>query len=496
MVSNEKIKVLMASAEVAPFSKAGGLGDVVGALPKELLQQNVEVKIITPLYGFIDRVKNRIRKVSGIDEIEIPVGDMNFGIRFLRSTMPDSKVQIFFVECDELFDREGVYKDPGTGHGYEDNPVRFILFSKAVIEFLKTKTFAPDVLHLHDNQTALVAPMLKTVDENRAFANLPVVLSVHNAQYQGNYHDSLIYHSGLDYSLAYPGGPLEFYGNFNSLKAGILYSDKVTTVSPTYAKETMRSAEFAFGLEGVFRHRAKDYLGILNGADYSEWNPQKDKFIIKNYTYRSLDKKVENKKELLERAGLRDIATDRPVLGFISRLVYQKGVDLLISKLPQILSNDVYVVILGDGDQLYHDQLRELKSEFMDNLGLFLTFSNELAHLLYAGSDMILMPSRFEPCGLSQLYALKYGTIPIVRKTGGLADTIEEFDPDANSGWGFRFDGYNGDEFAGTIWRAISLYHNTKTWQQLMRRAMKQDYSWEKSAAEYKKLYTEMKADV
>jgi len=492
MGSAGRLNVLMASAEVAPFSKVGGLGDVVGALPKELLKAKVNVQVITPLYGFIDRIKYKLRKVSKLEDMEIEVGNETYCVRILRSKIPESKVQIFFVECDDLFSRDGVYRDPDNGHGYDDNPVRFILFSKAVVEFLKTGIVEPNIIHLNDNQTALIAPMLKTVDENRKYESVPIVLSIHNAQYQGNYHESFIHHAGLDWSLAYPGGPFEFYGNFNSLKAGILYADKITTVSPTYAMETMMSAEYAFGLEGVLKSRQDDYLGIVNGADYSIWDPKHDKFIPANFTTRSLKKKQLNKEELLERAGLHNADSAKPVLGIVSRLVYQKGIDLIISVLPEILSSEAYVVLLGEGDEFYQQQLSELKEQYPDKLGLFLTFSNELAHWIYAGSDMLLMPSRFEPCGLNQLYALRYGTIPVVRKTGGLADTIKEFDPETGEGWGFGFSGYSSDEFAGAIWRAVGLYQDKKEWQKLMRRGMKQDYSWQTSAEMYKKLYLEM----
>lgn len=491
-MKEKKIKVLMATPELKPFSEVGGLGDVAKALPKALHDLKVDVRLITPLYGFIDRRAYRLRKVAGLEDFSIRVGNYTHDIRFFRSKLPDSSVQVFFVECDDFFEREGVYSDPSTGQGYWDNPQRFILFNKAIVQFLHTDIFPADIIHLNDNQTALVAPLLRTLEENAGLSKKPIVMGIHNAQHQGTYSMAHLYYTDLDIRLTYPGGPFEFYGDFNFLKAGISYSDKLLTVSETYAEETMQSSDFGFGLEGVLAERRKDYRGILNGVDYKDWSPDKDSLIPYNYSPQKLSGKAKCKKKLLKLCGFTDSDPKVPLIGLISRLVYQKGIDILLGALPQLLEDGINMVILGTGEAQLHEALEDLQKRFPEKLALFLKFDNELAHLIEAGCDMFLMPSRFEPCGLNQLYSLRYGTIPIVRKTGGLADTVRNYEPALDDGWGFVFSGFNSEELASEVWRAVDAFHDKTKWLKIMKRAMKQDFSWEKSAQKYKQLYVEL----
>lgn len=489
---NDKLKVLMVTAEVAPFSKVGGLADVLGALPRALAAHDVEARVISPLYGRIDREAVGIRPVAGISRTPVKLGHNSVDVGFMRTTLPKSEATVYFVECDPFFNREGIYTDPDTGQGYDDNALRFILFSRAVAEFLRLGVFTPDILHLNDNQSALVAPMIRTIPDYQHIASIPTLLTIHNAEYQGTYDRQHIYNAGLDYAQAYPGGPFEFYGGFNFLKAGISFSNRLSTVSPTYAEETMSSANAGFGLEGLLASRRSDYVGIVNGVDYSVWNPSVDPLLPHPYSPETLDGKRACKKELLARCGFSPEDSDKPLLGMVSRLVYQKGIDLVIDSLPQFLTEDVRLVILGSGDPRYHHQLQEARKRYPDRLSVNITFDDGLAHLIEAGSDMFLMPSRFEPCGLNQLYSLKYGTIPVVRRTGGLADTVHDYQPEEDKGWGFVFGGFTPIDLANAINRAKETYNKPDEWAKLMRRGMSLDFSWEASALRYRDLYLSM----
>jgi starch synthase len=489
--SKQPIAILMATAEVAPFSKVGGLGDVLGALPQALQNQNVEARVISPLYGRIDRKASEIEPMPGVGPVTIQAGDTQYEIHYKRATMPGSGTIVYFVDCDVLFNRPGIYSDPVSALGYPDNATRYIVFSRAIVEFLRVGDFRPDILHLNDNQTALVAPMLKTIPQYKDLATIPVLMSIHNAEYQGAYDQRFISVAGLDPALAYPGGPFEFYGGFNFLKAGIAYADKLSTVSPTYAEETMSSASAGFGLEGLLASRRVDYVGIINGVNYSVWNPETDPLIPKNYSAKTLDDKRVNKKALLARCGFSE-DLDKPIIGIISRLVFQKGIDLVIDSLPQFLAPDVRLVVLGSGEPAYHHQLNEARKRYPDRLSVNITFDDQLAHLIEAGSDMFLMPSRFEPCGLNQLYSLKYGTIPVVRRTGGLADTVHDYQQEEDSGWGFVFGGFTPFDLAYAINRAKETYYSKSEWEKLQRRGMELDFSWTTSAAHYRRLYAGM----
>jgi len=482
----------MATAEMGPFAKVGGLGDVLGALPKALFDKGVDVRAIMPLYGFIDRRKFHIRRIAGLSEQAIIVGDHEFNVQYFRSNIPESKVQVFFVECDELFDRDGVYADPASGMTYGDTTTRFILFSKAVVDFLKMGVFTPEILHLHDNQASLIAAMLRGPNAEPELAKIKILLTIHNLEYQNQCDLGYVNEAGLDPSLTHPGGPLEFYGRLNFLKAGIVYADKLSTVSETYAAETLRGPDAGFGLEGVLQSRGADYRGIMNGADYAAWDPANDKWLVKTYSARNLAGKPANKKALLEKSRLPTDDLGQPVVGVISRLVYQKGIDLIVASLEEIFSRDVLLVVLGTGDPAYSGALREAEAKYPTRLAVHLEYNEELAHLIVAGSDALLIPSRFEPCGLNQLYGLRYGTIPVARRTGGLADTIQDYAPETDQGWGFLFDSFDTDGLVGALDEALAVYNDSERWKALMKRAMGLDFSWNVSAEKYKQLYLEL----
>ncbi len=482
-------KVLFATAEAAPFSKAGGLGDVAGALPKALYAEGVDIRVITPLYGFIDRERFGIRPLDGAPTLRIPAGNALHDVSFQKAVLPGSKVPVYFVDCGDFFGRDGLYNDPHTGEGYGDAPLRFILFSKAVVEFMKSGIFTPDVLHLNDNQTALCAPLIRTQEQNRSLGAVKIVLTIHNMEYQGKYGRQYVEEAGLDGKLAYPGGPFEFYGDFNFLKAGLVYSDILTTVSKGYRNETKGSVDFGYGLEGVLASRGADYFGILNGTDYSVWDPRNDPHIPTPFGPDAPEGKLENKRALLELCGFPNPDLERPVIGMISRLVYQKGVDLLIQSLNEILTLDVYVTILGSGNAAYQEALHHFRERFPEKLALFMAFDDRKAHLIEAGADIYLMPSRYEPCGLNQMYSLRYGTIPVVRKTGGLADTVKETADMKKDGSGFTFVDYSPVELIRALKRALDLYRDRESWKAVVKRAMELDFGWTQSAREYRDLY-------
>lgn len=489
-MDNAEMKILMATAEIAPFSKAGGLGDVLGALPKALREEGADVRIITPLYGSIDRDKFWISPMEHWGDFPIQIGDKLLNVRFYWANIPYTDIKVYFVESEEMFSRWGIYNDPASGEGYWDNPTRFILFCKAVLAFLNTEVFQPQIIHLNDSHTALIAPMLRDRNNYGRFDSIHPVLTIHNIEHQGRYHQHYVYEAGLDTYQTYHGGPFEFWGDFNFLKAGIVYSDLITTVSETYANETRSDYYFGHGLESILAVRGGQYVGVLNGVDYSEWNPETDAFIAQNYNKESIDRKEENKRSLFQECGFNDAETDKPLLSIITRFADQKGVDILLGALDEIMGEDLFFVLLGTGKHDYEDAFRMAEERYQGRLRAFITFDNALAHRIEAGSDLYLMPSRFEPCGLNQLYSMKYGTLPVVRRTGGLADTVENYHPETNEGTGFVFDDYTSEALANTCQWAITTYRDDPSaFKKLRYNAMSKDFSWTKSAKKYLELY-------
>lgn len=453
------MKILFVSSEVVPFAKTGGLADVSGSLPIFLEKLGPEVKIAMPKYRAI-----KLKGPKGI------VG---------------KHTEVLFIDNDKYFDREQLYGD--RSGDYPDNLERFAYFSRTCLEMLKKINFKPDVIHCNDWQSSLIPVYLKTIFKNDPFyAGIKTMLTIHNLAYQGVFDKSQYPQTGLGWDLFTVDG-LEFYGKVNILKGGILFADIITTVSPTYAQE-IQTREFGYGLEGVLKRRSADLRGILNGIDYEVWNPKTDKNIAKTYdAYTSEDKSI-NKEDLQRISGLK-VDKNIPLIGIISRLADQKGFDLIAAILADLLKGNVQFIVLGTGDDKYHVLLEKISKMYPKKTSINLKFDAVLAEKIYAGSDMFLMPSRFEPCGLGQMICLRYGTVPVVRLTGGLSDTIREYNPKTGAGNGFVFSAYESSELNAAINRSLKLYKNKKAWAMLVKRAMGFDFSWESSARDYIKLY-------
>lgn len=490
---SSKFNILFVASEVAPFAKTGGLADVANSLPKALKNLRHDVRIFMPRYRRIRERKFVLREVIRLQDITLTVGGKEISFDIKSAFLPKSKIQVYFLDYKPYFDRDGLYVDPETGKDYPDNDERFILFSKAAIEILKVLHWQADVIHCNDWQSALIPAYIKTVYANDPFfKKMHTLLTIHNIGYQGNFPRESFLKTGLPEDLFYPEGPVEFYGNFSFLKSGIYYADKINTVSPTYAREIQQSSDYGFGMEGLLRNRSKDVHGILNGVDYSDWDPSVDTNIAVNYDIKTLSLKVENKKALLNELKL-PFDENIPLIGMVSRLADQKGFDILTNALDELMKLDLEYVLLGTGDPQYHELFKAFQKKYPQKMNAQLKFDNRLAHLIEAGSDMFLMPSKYEPCGLNQMYSLRYGTIPIVRKTGGLADTVVNFNPEIHSGTGFVFEEYSSEALIDAVKRAIEIFHNKKMWIQLQKQAMKQDFSWDASAKEYLKLYAQVR---
>ncbi|MHC4712064.1 MAG: glycogen synthase GlgA [Planctomycetota bacterium] len=480
------MKIAFISSEVVPFSKTGGLADVSGALPKYLAELGHDVTVFTPLYRGIRR-KFRPKKVSR--SLSVPVGSDKVSGTLYEGKLPDSKVTVYFLSNKSLFEREGLYGD--SGGDYRDNCSRFVFFSRGVLEAIEALGMKVDVLHSNDWQSSLVPVYCRIgYGSDNAVSQAANVFTIHNMAYQG-----LFWH--WDIPLTNVGWEhfnykeLEFYGKVNFLKGGIVFSDAVTTVSPTYAKEIQGNEELGAGLHGVLSDRSENLFGIINGIDYSTWNPEKDKLIPKRYSADNLSGKAACKKALQKEAGLTP-AGGVPLVGVISRLADQKGLDLVAEIIDVIMDEDLQFVLLGTGLEKYHRLFEKVAADYPGKAGIFLKFDNRLAHLIEAGADMFLMPSRYEPCGLNQMISLKYGTVPVVRATGGLADTITNANgktEQAGKANGFSFKPYDARELTRALKRALGAYRDRKRWSAIVATGMRQDWSWSRSAGEYVKVY-------
>jgi starch synthase len=488
-MEDKRLKILIVSPEVVPFAKTGGLADVSGALPKALAGLGQQVKVILPKYRMVDENKFQLSEIKTNLPL-IPIKDKTKKIAVKSYRLSFTPVEYLFLVNDEYYDREELYKNRSTGFDYEDNDERFILFARGTLEILKALNWQPDIIHVNDWQSALIPAYLKTLyADDQFFQHTATLFSIHNVAYQGDFPKSTFDKIGVSKDLFYPISPFEFWGNVNFMKAGISYADAINTVSETYAVEIQSSSEFGYGLEGVLRTRNADLYGIINGIDYEVWSPEKDKLISHNFSPEDLSSKKKNKELLLKMCNLPLSTKDVPLIGMISRLADQKGFDLLAQIADQLLSLDLQIVILGTGDEKYHKLFKELSVKYPRKISVNLRFDDPLAHLIEAGCDMFLMPSKYEPCGLNQLYSLKYGTVPIVRKTGGLADTIENYDPETGQGTGFVFKNYDALELLSTIKLALRVYQDKTAWSILMKNGMKKDFSWGASAKKYLELY-------
>ncbi len=471
--------IAFAASECVPYSKTGGLADVIGALPSAIAKLGHKVSVFLPRY----RQTKLENPKTIIPSITIPFDDR---YRFCSLVEGDTHngVQFYFIDYPPYFDRDSLY---GTQLGdYHDNAERFALFCRGVLEASKI-VGAPDVFHCHDWQTALIPILLKTVyEQDPAFERTPSVLTIHNLGYQGLFQPEILPLLMLPWDL-FTMSRLEFYGKVNFLKGAITLADYITTVSRRYSQE-IQAAEFGFGLEGVLRARSGTVTGILNGVDYSKWSPDTDEFIAARYSASNLAGKAVCKRDLLKEFSLPE-DTQLPVVGIVSRFVPQKGFDLIQQVADRLLMQDMILLVLGSGEREYEDMFRRLARQQPQKFAVKIAYDNRLAHKVEAGSDMFLMPSHYEPCGLNQIYSLRYGTVPVVRATGGLDDTVEQFDPRTLRGSGFKFKEYSGEALLETLQAAIGVYHDRKAWEGLMRNGMAQDFSWSNSAREYVKVY-------
>jgi starch synthase len=477
--------IVFAASECAPYAKTGGLADVVEALPREIARLGHQVTVYIPYYR---QVAARVpEKKVVVRSITIPFRYYNRFVAIVDGGKHDG-VQFYFVDCPEFFDRESFYAT--TGGEYGDNWERFGLFSRAVLEAAK-QLGVPDIFHVHDWQTAILSVYLRTVfATDPAFSSTGSVLTIHNAGYQGYFPPSTTENLLLPWEIFHM-DRVEQYNTFNFLKGGIVYSDALTTVSRKYAEE-IQTPEFGNALDPTLRRRAADLHGILNGVDYAKWNPATDHNIAGHYTLENLSGKVDCRRDLLHAFGLTQIDDSTPVLGIVSRFATMKGFDFITSIADRLMSEDAVLTVLGTGEPYYENLFRDLQTRFPGRVSVRVLFDEVLAHKVEAGSDIFLMPSRYEPCGLNQIYSLRYGTVPVVRATGGLDDTIEEWNPEARTGTGFKFHGYNPDDFLAAIQRALITFRDKDAWQTLMRNGMAKDYSWTVPATEYVQVYEEV----
>jgi starch synthase len=479
------MRIVFAASECVPFAKTGGLADVVGALAPEMAKLGHTVSVYLPLYARVRlQIKGELK--YAVQSITIPFEYYNRFVGIVDGGKRDG-VQYYFVDCPELFDRQELY---GTRSGdYPDNAERFGLYCRAVLEATK-QLGVPDVFHVHDWQAAMVPVYLRTVyASDPMLRGAATVLTIHNAGYQGKFPPVTTERLLLPWDI-FTMDKLEQFDRFNFLKGGLVYSDLLTTVSRKYAEE-IQTAEFGEMLDTVLRGRAADLRGILNGVDYEKWDPATDGNLAAHYSAEDLSGKTACRADLLHAFGLEQIAEATPVIGIVSRFATQKGFDLVQQIAGQLSDREVAVVALGTGEPVYEKFFRDWAFWHKANVGVQIRYDDALAHKIEAGADIFLMPSKYEPCGLNQIYSLKYGTVPVVRATGGLDDTIDEWTADAGSGTGFKFSGYDAQGLMAAIDRALEAFRDKDAWQRLMRNGMARNYSWQQPAREYAAVYEE-----
>lgn len=476
--NHKKLKVLFVSAEVDPFAKTGGLADVAGALPKELSLLGHDVRVVMPRYGFISQ------DMSYVCDFPVEMGSRKETCIIKQGGFSDSQdktIPVYFIENHHYFNREGIYC-------YHDDGQRFILMCKAALEMLKYIDFKPDVIHCNDWHTGPVCLLLKErYCSQRLYKDIATVYTIHNLEYQGNFGAEITEYLNLETEY-FTSEKAEFYGMFSFMKCGLVYADIINTVSRQYAEEIQTSA-YGERLEGVLVKRRKELFGIVNGISYEEFNPEKDQCLKVNYNINSAALKKDNKNALQKELGLKE--TTSPLLGLVTRLTGQKGLELLIGCIEEVIEKDnVQLAVLGLGDDYYYKAFSRLRNKYPDNVAAVFEFNSDLAKRIYSASDMFLMPSRFEPCGLGQIISLRYGTIPVVRATGGLAETILDYDDDNEKGNGFSFAEFSVRAFREALQRAINIYNaKPDVWNKLVRRALGSDFSWKKPGGEYLELY-------
>ena len=480
------MKIAFITTECVPFAKIGGLADVAGSLPKSLEKQGCEIKIFLPKYFSIDESKHGLRYNWNIGEMPIRVNGKVRSVHLHQAKLPNSNVEVNFIDCPHYFGRGRIYTND------HDEDERFILFSKGVIEALQRFAWAPDIIHCNDWQTGLIPLYIKdNYNWDRIFDKTATVFTIHNIGYQGRFSKSTLEAAEIRGELYYPNGPVEFEDSVSFLKTGLVFADLINTVSNKYSHEIL-TAEYGAGLHNLLRERKTDVYGILNGVDYEEWNPETDKFLPYKFSAKDLSGKTKNKKFLLEHFNI-PYDENIPLIGVISRLVIQKGFDIFAGAIDDLINLNAQWIVLGSGEYEYESFFGELPKYYPSKFGTYIGFNDELSHLIEAAADILLMPSRYEPCGLNQIYALKYGTVPVVRKTGGLADTVKDWDEESHYGFdhgnGFSFYDYTSYALSSSVERAVNVFNNKNIWKKIQQNGLKLDFSWKRSAEKYMELY-------
>ncbi|HYP06121.1 MAG TPA: glycogen synthase GlgA [Bryobacteraceae bacterium] len=471
------MKILMVASEATPYAKTGGLADVIGALPVALASRGEQVAVVMPLYREAAPLLDGAARAYDSLPVQLGTAPWNVNVR----SVENRGVTFYFVERPDLYDRPELYTEAGAD--YPDNHIRYGVLCHAALAVAK-RLFRPDVIHYHDWQASLCAPLMRVhLAGDPTYYGIKLLLTIHNLGYQGLFPASSLTDLGLDRNLFHPGA-LEFHGSVNLLKGGIVYADAINTVSRKYAEE-IQTHEYGFGLEGLLQSRSADLHGIVNGVDYSEWSPECDRYIAHHYSAEDLSGKRECKADLLRTFGLPADNVGRPLIGMVSRFVSQKGFDWIEEIAGELVREDVAIVAIGSGESRYEQMFRDLAAAHPDRVAIRIGYSNEIAHKIEAGSDIFLMPSRYEPCGLNQIYSLRFGTVPVVRATGGLDDTIDE-------STGFKFEECSGTALLTAIRAALVAFRDRTRWLSIIQAGMNKDFSWNASAAAYSALYRQL----
>ena len=476
------LNIFLAVSEMAPYAKTGGLADVSSALAVYFTEQGHDLRLLMPMYATIDESTLDIRIVPELQGMEMQVGGQTVNYDIVAARSAAFETEIYMLKCPELFHSQELYG------GYDEH-VRFALLSRASIEMCQQLRFSPDIFHVHDWHTAMVPLYLKTLYAwDKLFEGTRTVLTIHNIGYQGVFGNHVLADIGLEGSTELLEPEDLYNGRVNFMKTGVMHADLLTTVSPTYAREILEP-EYGMGLEHHLRLRHGSLAGILNGVDYQEWNSEKDKLIPHNYSAKDLKGKEKNKKALMKEMGL-DYHFDRPLFGMVTRLTFQKGIELIQQVVPDLMrAEDFSLAVLGSGEAEYEQFFEWLIQEFPGRVGFYRGFNNPLAHRIEAASDLFVMPSRYEPCGLNQMYSLRYGTVPVVRATGGLADSVQHFDPKTGQGTGVVFHDFDANGLKWAMNTALKLYANKNAWKRVVYNAMQKDYSWDEQGAKYIKRF-------
>lgn len=491
---SQRFRVAILSAEAVPFAKVGGLADVVGALSRSIAELGCSVALFLPRYAGLSLPEGGTLELASTIDVPVRGEDAPALVYALRGVELNPHLAVYFIGNDRYFGRPGIYDDPATGEAFADNAERFAFYSRACLEAMRALAFAPEVIHANDHQAALVPAYLKTIyAEDPFFQMTASILSIHNMGYQGIYDPDSMAIAGFPARYFYSLSPFEFWGKMNFLKAGIHFADVITTVSERYAEEIQSGEEYGFGLQGVLNARHEDLVGILNGIDVKIWNPRTDRAIAARYDAESLESKAVCRAALLDEAGFPG-KPDWPLFGMISRLAEQKGFDLIEAAADRLFALPARWVILGSGQKRYEEFFEALEKRAPDRLRFHKGFDDPRAHRIEAGSDFFLMPSRYEPCGLNQMMSMRYGTVPVVRWTGGLADTVDPYSPGSEGGTGIVFAPYTPEALLGAVEAALRLYGEPRALQRVRRSGMIRDFSWEASARKYLQLYRQANA--